>query len=204
MSKRSQRQQAPDQAKPAAPMPTAREVFDRICWDPRLDPAHFAIGYHERMSADGVREKPLSAWDPNGDIPWHRVAYIKARGERVWDRATRLVALEWCLHADDPTPSTPDHAHSRAHSGAPQAARDSAHGLTPSPTLRWDGKAWAAVTDTPSRAPTPCASPLLTVATLNALHDHLAPHIPLTAARDITRALIPPQVILSVHAEGMT
>lgn len=31
---------------------------------------------------------PLPAFSPGGDIPWHRVMFIEADGELVWDRAT--------------------------------------------------------------------------------------------------------------------
>lgn len=66
---------------------TSREVYDRIRWDPRLDPRAYTIGYDAH--AHGMKEVPLLSFVPGGDIPWHRVWYVRARGRIVWDRRTR-------------------------------------------------------------------------------------------------------------------
>ncbi|HBB36318.1 MAG TPA: poly(A) polymerase [Cyanobacteria bacterium UBA8803] len=71
-------------------MATIREVYDRILWDARLDRSAFAIGYIERMSIEGIREKPFSEWATDGDIPMHRIRYIRCREEIVWDRDQHL------------------------------------------------------------------------------------------------------------------
>ncbi len=71
-------------------MATIREVYDRILWDARLDRSAFAIGYIERMSIEGIREKPFSEWSTDGDIPMHRIRYIRCGEEIVWDRDQHL------------------------------------------------------------------------------------------------------------------
>jgi poly(A) polymerase len=67
-------------------MRTSEEIYHRVRWDPRLDPARFVIG----VDIHGAEAKrvPLAAFVPGGDIPWHRVLFIEADGERVWDRTT--------------------------------------------------------------------------------------------------------------------
>ncbi|WP_186319102.1 RNA repair domain-containing protein [Streptomyces sp. SAJ15] len=67
-------------------MRTSEEIYHRVCWDPRFDPARFALGIAERR-AEPVRI-PLPDFVPGGEIPWHRVLFIEADGEVVWDRTT--------------------------------------------------------------------------------------------------------------------
>jgi uncharacterized protein (UPF0248 family) len=62
-------------------MATIREVYDRILWAARLDRSAFAIGYIERMSIGGSREKPFSEWSTDGDIPMHRIRYMPCQIE---------------------------------------------------------------------------------------------------------------------------
>lgn len=79
------------------PLRTAAAVIQRIRWDPRLNPADFAVGYADRFL--GVREEPFTAfcWDEPlaalGPgvlaVPEHRVRYFRFRGRVVWDRASR-------------------------------------------------------------------------------------------------------------------
>ncbi|PSL51878.1 endonuclease/exonuclease/phosphatase family metal-dependent hydrolase [Saccharothrix carnea] len=69
-------------------MRTSEEVYHQIRWDPRLDPARFVVGVQQR----GARPKrvALPAFTPGGEVPWHRVLFVEADGEVVWDRATGL------------------------------------------------------------------------------------------------------------------
>ncbi|GAA4954895.1 poly(A) polymerase [Actinoplanes utahensis] len=67
-------------------MRTSEEIYHRVRWDPRLDPARFMVGVEVRAAEP--KRVPLPAFVPGGDIPWHRVLFIEADGERVWDRAT--------------------------------------------------------------------------------------------------------------------
>lgn len=79
------------------PLRTAAAVIQRIRWDPRLDPADFAVGYTDRFL--GVVEEPFGAfcWDeplaalgPGSlAVPQHRVRYFRFRGRIVWDRDSR-------------------------------------------------------------------------------------------------------------------
>ncbi|MFB7546525.1 RNA repair domain-containing protein [Streptomyces sp. NPDC056154] len=67
-------------------MRTSDEIYHRVRWDPRFDPARFVLGISQR--GDACKRVPLPSFVPGGDIPWHRVVFIEADGEVVWDRAT--------------------------------------------------------------------------------------------------------------------
>lgn len=67
-------------------MRTSDEIYHRIRWDPRFDPARFVLGISRRGEA--CERIPLPYFVPGGDIPWHRVVFIEADGEVIWDRAT--------------------------------------------------------------------------------------------------------------------
>ncbi|MCP2731753.1 poly(A) polymerase [Limnofasciculus baicalensis] len=81
-------------SKPKSPktkMATIRDVYDRILWDNRLARRAFSLGFSDRISGN-IREKPLSEWAVDGDIPWHRIRYVKCGETIVWDR-DRLIDL---------------------------------------------------------------------------------------------------------------
>ncbi|GAA0985297.1 hypothetical protein GCM10009555_060470 [Acrocarpospora macrocephala] len=69
-------------------MRTSEEIYHQIRWDPRFDPARFVLGVNVRGAAP--KRVPLPAFVPGGDIPWHRVIFVEADGETVWDRASGL------------------------------------------------------------------------------------------------------------------
>ncbi len=71
-------------------MAPINEIYNRIIWDERLQSSAFIAGYTERMSSDGMREKPLAQWAIDGDIPWHRIRYIRCGDITVWDREKHL------------------------------------------------------------------------------------------------------------------
>lgn len=71
-------------------MATSWEIYNRIIWDSRLDSSVFMIGYEDRISKSGIREKPLVNWAVDGDIPWHRIQYISCKDIIVWDREQHL------------------------------------------------------------------------------------------------------------------
>lgn len=71
-------------------MATSREAYHRILWDERLNRSAFVIGYFNRTSEDKIREKPFLDWQSNGDIPWHRIRYIRCQEIVVWDRDRHL------------------------------------------------------------------------------------------------------------------
>lgn len=73
-------------------MRTSDEVYHQVRWDPRFDPARFVLGISQRR--DAVARVPLPFFVPGGDIPWHRVMFIEADGEVVWDRATGVDRID--------------------------------------------------------------------------------------------------------------
>lgn len=73
-------------------MRTSEELYHRVRWDPRFDPARFTLGLLQR----GAEPKriPLPSFVPGGDVPWHRVLFVEADGELVWDRATGVDTID--------------------------------------------------------------------------------------------------------------
>ncbi|GAA4609847.1 hypothetical protein GCM10023195_40040 [Actinoallomurus liliacearum] len=65
-------------------MRTSEEIYHRIRWDPRFDAARFLLGINVRGAPP--KRVPLPAFVPGGDIPWHRILFVEADGEVVWDR----------------------------------------------------------------------------------------------------------------------
>jgi 2'-5' RNA ligase/uncharacterized protein (UPF0248 family) len=64
----------------------SREIYNRVLWDARLDRGAFVIGYQDRHAPEGIQETPLVEWDPEGDVPWHRIRYFRCGETIVWDR----------------------------------------------------------------------------------------------------------------------
>ncbi|MER5874010.1 poly(A) polymerase, partial [Streptomyces sp. NPDC002044] len=73
-------------------MRTSEELYHQVRWDPRFDPARFVLGLLQRGAAP--KRVPLPSFVPGGDIPWHRVLFVEADGERVWDRATGVDRID--------------------------------------------------------------------------------------------------------------
>ncbi|MGW5434735.1 RNA repair domain-containing protein [Streptomyces sp. NPDC004059] len=73
-------------------MRTSDEIYHRIRWDPRFDPARFVLGISQR--GDACKRISLTSFVPGGDIPWHRVVFIEADGEVVWDRTTGMDRID--------------------------------------------------------------------------------------------------------------
>ncbi|MEV1122147.1 RNA repair domain-containing protein [Actinosynnema sp. NPDC049800] len=69
-------------------MRTSEQVYHQVRWDPRFDPARFVLGVQQR--GVGPKRVALPAFTPGGEVPWHRVLFVEADGEVVWDRATGL------------------------------------------------------------------------------------------------------------------
>lgn len=82
---------------------TSRELYDQIRWDPRLDAAAFVIGYATHDA--GIKEVGLPEFDPEGDIPWHRVQYIRRGATTVWDRGSRVDLLAGRRRPSPPAPA---------------------------------------------------------------------------------------------------
>jgi poly(A) polymerase len=73
-------------------MRTSEEIYHRVRWDPRFDPARFVLGVNVRGREP--KRVPLPAFVPGGDIPWHRVLFIEADGEVVWDRSAGVDRID--------------------------------------------------------------------------------------------------------------
>ncbi|MFF3941428.1 poly(A) polymerase [Streptomyces phaeofaciens] len=73
-------------------MRTSEEIYHRVRWDPRFDPARFVLGINQRGAAP--KRVPLPAYVPGGEIPWHRVLFVEADGEVVWDRTTGVDRID--------------------------------------------------------------------------------------------------------------
>lgn len=73
-------------------MRTSEDLYQRIRWDSRLDPARFVLGIEARRAAPA--RVPFTSFVPGGDIPWHRVLYFEADGQIVWDRRAQIDRLD--------------------------------------------------------------------------------------------------------------
>lgn len=138
-------------------MRTSREVYDRIRWDARFDPAEFWIGYEARL--EDLKEIPFSQYDPGGDIPWHRIWYFRRGQSIVWDRRTRVDLIFGGAMGDAPAKAAP----------AAEAQPERASSVMTA--LRFDPEQgqWVPAPATEDRIPTSARS--LRVVTLNVLVD---------------------------------
>ncbi|WP_411102773.1 poly(A) polymerase [Streptomyces sp. cmx-4-9] len=73
-------------------MRTSEELYHRVRWDSRFDPSRFVLGLLQRGAPP--KRVPLPSFVPGGDIPWHRVLFVEADGELVWDRATGVDRID--------------------------------------------------------------------------------------------------------------
>ncbi|MEY9930337.1 poly(A) polymerase [Catenulispora sp. GP43] len=73
-------------------MRTSQEIYHRVRWDARFDASRFVMGLEQRGREP--KRVPLPSFDPQGDIPWHRVLFFEADGRLVWDRASGVDALD--------------------------------------------------------------------------------------------------------------
>ncbi|MDG5803093.1 RNA repair domain-containing protein [Streptomyces ossamyceticus] len=73
-------------------MRTSEEIYHRVRWDARFDPARFVLGVMQRGAEP--KRVPLPAFVPGGEIPWHRVLFFEADGEMVWDRTTGVDRID--------------------------------------------------------------------------------------------------------------
>ncbi|WP_374772416.1 RNA repair domain-containing protein [Streptomyces sp. NBC_01310] len=73
-------------------MRTSEELYHQVRWDARFDPARFVLGLLQRGAPP--KRVPLPSFVPGGDIPWHRVLFVEADGELVWDRATGVDRID--------------------------------------------------------------------------------------------------------------
>ena len=72
-------------------MRTSQQLYHQIRWDARFCPTDYRLGVQLRH--DGIEEMPLVDFVPQGDIPWHRILYIRGPQGLVWDRRQGLDIL---------------------------------------------------------------------------------------------------------------
>ena len=70
---------------------TSIDVYNQLRWDERFDASRFFFGYEERYA--GTKEIRVSEFVANGEIPWHRIWYVRDDSRVVWDRKTRVDML---------------------------------------------------------------------------------------------------------------
>jgi poly(A) polymerase len=128
--------------------PTCQEAYNRVRWDAALDATAYTIGYATRAGA--IKEKPLLSWDPEGDIPWHRVRYMRCGDTIMWDREARIDLIV-----------RPQPGAQQAPAPQPQSTP-----ITSQPAWRWDGARWSHGALPQAQAPL-----RLRVITQNALFD---------------------------------
>ncbi|WP_436777829.1 poly(A) polymerase [Yinghuangia sp. YIM S09857] len=73
-------------------MRTSEQIYHQVRWDQRFDPARFVLGVNRRGAPP--KRIPLADFVPGGEIPWHRVLFIEADDEVVWDRAAGVDRLD--------------------------------------------------------------------------------------------------------------
>ena len=73
------------------PFRTSQDVYNQIRFDPRLEGMRFVIGFESRF--DGMKEIQFEHFQPGTEIPWHRIWYVRAGENTVWDRRNRIDLL---------------------------------------------------------------------------------------------------------------
>ncbi|MEY9859220.1 poly(A) polymerase [Catenulispora sp. GAS73] len=145
-------------------MRTSQEIYHRVRWDARFDASRFVVGVENRGREP--KRVPLPSFDPQGDIPWHRVLFFEADGQLVWDRASGVDALDA--------------------SGAGLAQRTrllAAPFFEPrTPHAFMDGR-WQPCASSSSASSAPAAGPDLRVLTWNTLWDRYDKELVRTAER---------------------
>lgn len=79
------------EAKRQPKLRTFEDVFNRMRWDDKYVMEDMTMGYDDRLL--GAMEMPLHDFVPvaeGGDLPMHRVWYIRDRDKVLWDRRRKL------------------------------------------------------------------------------------------------------------------
>jgi poly(A) polymerase len=143
-----------------------QDVVSRIRFDAALDAARFVVGYEERGA--GIRESPLPLFVAGGDVPWHRVRYVKAGDLTVWDRHARVDLVFGT--GDTPAADLTAIGAARPATGPPAGERKAKRpaAFDPAACLRFDPVAGAWV---PAGPPAEVRVDAVQVATFNVLSD---------------------------------
>lgn len=85
-------------------MKTSEEIYNRIMTDPQLNKNLFVIVYKDVVKKKYI-EVPAVKWLPmskGGDVPYHRVDFIKYDGKVIWDRMEKICIIDQCIcNAED-------------------------------------------------------------------------------------------------------
>jgi poly(A) polymerase len=65
-----------------------QDIYHQLRWDPRFQAGSYRLGVQTRFGP--IDEQPLLSFDPSGDIPWHRILYVRGPQGVIWDRRTGL------------------------------------------------------------------------------------------------------------------
>ncbi|MFG2043278.1 RNA repair domain-containing protein [Dactylosporangium sp. NPDC048998] len=144
-----------------------QDVVSRIRYDATLDAARFLVGYEDRGA--GIRETPLLAFVSGGDVPWHRVQYVKAGPVTVWDRQARVDLVFGS--GDGPPADLAALSAEVPQRTRPGAAKRSVSAFDAAACLRYDPAAGDWVPAEPSQPPAPVHADTVQVATFNVLSD---------------------------------
>ncbi|MFG2990349.1 poly(A) polymerase [Streptomyces sp. NPDC048257] len=154
-------------------MRTSEELYHRVRWDSRFDPARFVLGLLQRGAAP--KRVPLPSFVPGGDIPWHRVLFVEADGELVWDRATGVDRIDVTAAGRVRDPRL---------LRAPFFTARTPHAWDPA-----EGGAWRPAEPVPPGATTVSAATTVRLLTWNTLWDRYdAPHIATARRRPLLLA----------------
>lgn len=80
-------------------MKTSEEIYNRIMTDPNLNKSLFVMVYRDVIKKKYI-DVPAVKWLPvskGGDVPYHRVDFIKFDGKIIWDRSNKLCTIEECI-----------------------------------------------------------------------------------------------------------
>lgn len=74
-------------------MRTSLDVYNRIIWDDRYQKENYSIGYRNFQKIVEVKLVNWNAIQKGGDIPWHRVEYIKDGDRVIWHKTKKIDLL---------------------------------------------------------------------------------------------------------------
>lgn len=76
--------------------PTSEKIYNRIRTDGHLYPNKAMVTYYDSIMQKYM-DCPLLKWIPiknGGDIPWHRVYFIKYDNDIIWDRENKICTID--------------------------------------------------------------------------------------------------------------
>lgn len=80
-------------------MKTSEEIYNRIMTDSQLNKNLFNLVYKDVIKKKYI-DISVIKWIPvskGGDIPWHRVDFIKFKDKIIWDRINKTCTIDECI-----------------------------------------------------------------------------------------------------------